>query len=48
MRTPLFASSPVWQTLYFRLEYDYRYNTTPAPGRKEMDDPHIFGVGFEF
>lgn len=39
---------PVYQTLYVSLEYDYRYNTTPAPGRKEMDDAYIFGVGFEF
>jgi hypothetical protein len=39
---------PVYQTLYVSLEYDYRYNTAPAPGRKEMDDAYIFGVGFEF
>lgn len=39
---------PVYQTLYVSLDYDYRYNTTPAPGRKEMDDANIFGVGFEF
>ena len=39
---------PVFQTLYVSLEYDYRLNTQPAPGRKEVDDAYIFGVGFEF
>jgi hypothetical protein len=39
---------PVFKTLYVSLEYDYRLNTQPAPGRTEVDDAYIFGVGFEF
>jgi putative salt-induced outer membrane protein YdiY len=39
---------PVYKALYVSLEYDYRLNTQPAPGRKEVDDTYIFGVGFEF
>jgi hypothetical protein len=39
---------PVYQTLYVSLEYDYRLNTQPAPGRVKVDDSYIFGVGFEF
>ena len=39
---------PIYQTLYVALEYDYRLNTQPAPGRRQVDDSYIFGVGFEF
>ena len=39
---------PLMKTLYVSLEYDYRVNTQPAPGRTEIDDAYIFGVGFEF
>jgi putative salt-induced outer membrane protein YdiY len=39
---------PIYQTLYVSLEYDYRLNTQPAPGRVKVDDSYIFGVGFEF
>ncbi|MEX5213619.1 MAG: DUF481 domain-containing protein [Nitrospiraceae bacterium] len=39
---------PIYQTLYVALEYDYRLNTQPAPGRVKGDDSYIFGMGFEF
>ncbi len=29
------------------LEYDLRFNTEPAPGRKELDQAFIFGVAYE-
>ena len=29
------------------LEYDLRYNTKPAPGRKELDTTFIFGLAYE-
>lgn len=37
----------VYKNLYFNVEYDLRLNTQPAPGRKEVDEAFIFGVGYE-
>lgn len=34
--------------LYVNLEYDLRFNSRPAPGRKTTDEAFIFGVGFEW
>lgn len=34
--------------LFFNMEYDFRYNDAPAPGRKRTDEAIIFGIGFEF
>lgn len=33
--------------LSLNLEYDLRFNTEPAPGRKELDQAFIFGVAYE-
>lgn len=38
----------VYKNLFFNVEYDYRLNTQPAPGRKKNDEAVIFGVGYEF
>ena len=37
-----------YKNLYVALEYDYRLNTVPAPGRKRVDESSILGVGFAF
>jgi hypothetical protein len=29
------------------VEYDLRLNTQPAPGRQQVDQAYIFGVGYE-
>lgn len=38
----------VYKNLFFNVEYDFRLNTQPAPGRKKTDEAMIFGVGYEF
>lgn len=38
----------VYKNLFFNVEYDFRLNTQPAPGRKKTDESVIFGVGYEF
>ena len=38
----------IYKRLYFNVEYDFRLNTQPAPGRKTNDESTIFGVGYEF
>lgn len=37
----------VYKNLFFNVEYDFRLNTQPAPGRKSTDEAIIFGVGYE-
>lgn len=37
----------VYRNLFFNVEYDFRLNTQPAPGRKNNDEAIIFGVGYE-
>jgi hypothetical protein len=37
----------LYKNLFFNLEYDLRLNTQPAPGRKQVDQAFIFGVGYE-
>ena len=34
--------------LYLKLEFDYRFNSEPEPGRKESDESFIWGVGYKF
>ncbi|MET0516360.1 MAG: DUF481 domain-containing protein [Nitrospiraceae bacterium] len=38
----------VYQDFYFNVEYDVRLNTQPAPGRQQLDEAFIFGIGYEF
>jgi putative salt-induced outer membrane protein YdiY len=38
----------VYQGLFVNLEYDLRVNTQPAPGRKQVDESLIFGIGYQF
>ena len=38
----------VYKNLFCNIEYDFRLNTQPAPGRKKADETMIFGVGYEF
>ena len=37
----------VWGDLALNVEYDLRYNTQPAAGRKGFDSTFIFGVSYE-
>ena len=37
----------VYKNLFFNVEYDLRLNTQPAPGRQQLDESLIFGVGYE-
>ena len=37
----------VYRSFFFNMEYDFRLNTQPAPGRKKTDEAIIFGVGYE-
>lgn len=37
----------VYKNFFFNVEYDFRLNTQPAPGRKTTDEAIIFGVGYE-
>ena len=37
----------VWGDLSLNVEYDIRYNSQPAAGRKELDTTFIFGVSYE-
>ena len=34
--------------LYFKLEFDYRYNSDPEPGRKKSDRAFIWALGYSF
>ena len=34
--------------LYFKLEFDYRYNSDPEPGRKKSDKALIWALGYTF
>ena len=34
--------------LYFKLEFDYRYNSDPEPGRKKSDRTWIWALGYTF
>ena len=34
--------------LYFKLEFDYRYNSDPEPGRKKSDEAFIWALGYTF
>ena len=34
--------------LYTKLEFDYRFNSEPEPGRKQSDTSIIWGVGYKF
>ena len=34
--------------LYFKLEFDYRYNSDPEPGRKKSDRTLIWALGYTF
>jgi putative salt-induced outer membrane protein YdiY len=38
----------VWGDLSLNVEYNIRYNSQPAAGRKELDTTFIFGVSYEF
>jgi putative salt-induced outer membrane protein YdiY len=38
----------VYQQLFVNLEYDLRFNSQPAPGRKQLDEAYIFGLGYQF
>ena len=38
----------VYKQLFVNFEYDYRFNSQPAPGRKTTDEAYIFGVGYSF
>jgi putative salt-induced outer membrane protein YdiY len=38
----------VYQQLFMNLEYDLRFNSQPAPGRKKLDEAYIFGLGYQF
>jgi putative salt-induced outer membrane protein YdiY len=38
----------VYQQLFVNLEYDVRFNSQPAPGRKKLDEAYIFGLGYQF
>ncbi len=37
---------PVYRQFSLNLEYDFRYNSNPAPGRKTSDHLYIFGVSY--
>ena len=37
----------VWGNLSVNVEYDIRYNSQPAAGRKELDTTFIFGLSYE-
>lgn len=37
----------VYKNLFINMEYDLRLNTQPAPGRQQVDQSYIFGVGYE-
>jgi putative salt-induced outer membrane protein YdiY len=37
----------VYKNLFVNVEYDLRLNTQPAPGRQQVDQAYIFGVGYE-
>jgi putative salt-induced outer membrane protein YdiY len=37
----------VYKNFFFNVEYDFRLNSQPAPGRKMTDEAVIFGVGYE-
>lgn len=36
------------ENLFANIEYDYRFNSKPAPGKQESDETFIFGVGYSF
>jgi putative salt-induced outer membrane protein YdiY len=38
----------VYQQLFLNMEYDLRFNSQPAPGRKKLDEAYIFGLGYQF
>lgn len=37
----------VYDKLYLNIEYDFRYNGAPAPGRERTDEAFIIGIGYE-
>ena len=37
---------PIYKHLSLNFEYDLRYNSHPAPGRKTTDHLYIFGVSY--
>jgi hypothetical protein len=38
---------PVYKQFALNMEYDVRYNSNPAPGRKKTDHLYIVGVSYE-
>lgn len=42
------ARLTVWKELFAELRYEFRYDSTPAPGRKDTDSRYILGVGWAF
>ncbi len=38
----------LYTDLYLKLEYDFRFNSDPEPGRKESDQAFIWGIGYQF
>jgi len=42
------ARLTVWKELFAELRYEFRYDSTPAPGRKNADSRYILGAGWAF
>ena len=37
----------VWGDLYLKLEFGFRFNSDPEPGKETTDESLIFGVGYK-
>ncbi|MGH7404003.1 MAG: DUF481 domain-containing protein, partial [Candidatus Rokuibacteriota bacterium] len=42
------ARLTVWRELFAELRYEFRYDSTPAEGRKNTDSRYILGAGWAF
>jgi hypothetical protein len=42
------ARLAVWKGLFAELRYEFRYDSTPAPGRQRTDQRYILGAGWSF
>ena len=38
----------VWKSFFTDVRFEYRYDSTPASGRKKDDTRFVLGVGWEF